>query len=252
MAQVGLHAYIALRLKEKTPKKKWFLFSFILGSIIPDLDKVFTFFFFAFLPFQKSYDLTYRTFTHSIFTFTVVYLIFLIIYELTKKQKFLTIGNALISGFLLHIFIDIFFWFDSIHIFWPLPIEKLNLWTYFNFNNTWFINTIILLEFVFFRLFLHKMIDIIISFPSQNGKYLNQIILLSKTQLYFIAILLICMYFNKYNIIKYLFYIMYIPSITLIIYYLNIVKDSFNEYSLYKKDLKVKEFSKKSPIRNIE
>ena len=96
------------------------------------------------------------------------------------------------------------------------------------------------------------MIDIIISFPSQNGKYLNQIILLSKTQLYFIAILLICMYFNKYNIIKYLFYIMYIPSITLIIYYLNIVKDSFNEYSLYKKDLKVKEFSKKSPIRNIE
>ena len=61
------------------------------------------------------------------------------------------------------------------------------------------------------------------------------------------------MFYDKPHIVKYLFYFMYTLSITLTIYYLNITKQSFNEYSLYKEDFKQKESeARRSPIKNIE
>ena len=112
MAQVGLHAYLALKLKDRIPRKKWILFSFILGSIIPDLDIAVTAAYSLFMPISDSLELTHRTFSHSIFLFIVIYLLFLIIYEATKKTKFLLIGNGLIMGFTAHLIVDIFFWFE--------------------------------------------------------------------------------------------------------------------------------------------
>ena len=109
MAQVGLHAYLALKLKNNTSNRKWFLFSFILGSIIPDLDVLVTMVYCIFNPILDSIILTHRTFSHSVFTFILVYLIFLIIYEITNKKKYLTIANGLIMGSMLHLLIDIFF-----------------------------------------------------------------------------------------------------------------------------------------------
>ena len=42
MALAGLRAYLAYSLRKKMPQKKWFLFAFILGSIIPDVDLILT------------------------------------------------------------------------------------------------------------------------------------------------------------------------------------------------------------------
>ena len=38
MAQSGLHTYIAFTLKDKTHSKPWFFYSFLIGSILPDID----------------------------------------------------------------------------------------------------------------------------------------------------------------------------------------------------------------------
>ena len=75
MAQSGLHAYLAFKLANKTPKKKWFLFAFITGSVIPDLDIIVTSIYSIFTPIENSIALTHRTFSHSIFTFVLIYLI---------------------------------------------------------------------------------------------------------------------------------------------------------------------------------
>ena len=54
MAQAGLHAYIAYYLRNKTPQKKWFLFAFILGSVIPDADIIISAIYSIFIPFRCS------------------------------------------------------------------------------------------------------------------------------------------------------------------------------------------------------
>ncbi len=250
MAQSGLHAYLAFKLATKTPQKKWFLFAFIIGSVIPDLDIVITLIYSFFSSIENSVLLTHRTFSHSVFTHIFIYLIFLIIYEITKNEKYLFLGNGLIFGFSMHLILDIFLWFDSVHLFWPLPIEKLNIWKFAIDDN---IKKIILLsEFLFFRLFALKIIEIVVSHTHQNSKYLKHLTIYMKVQLIFFFSFGILSYFLNINMIYYLFGALYTPSLIIIIFLLFKTRRSFNDYMLHKKTIAHKSIQKRTSIHNIE
>jgi len=250
MAQSGLHAYLAFKLASKTPQKKWFLFAFILGSMIPDLDIIITLIYSFFSSIENSILLTHRTFSHSIFTYIFIYLLFLIIYEITKNKKYLFLGNGLIFGFCIHLILDIFFWFDSVHLFWPLPIEKLNIWRLSVNDN---IQKIILLsEFLFFRLFAFKIIETVVTHTHQNSKYLKHLTSYMKVQLIFMLIFGICSYFLKINLIYSLFWALYTPSLIIIILLLFKTRKSFNDYMIHKEIITHKSAQKRTSIHNIE
>ena len=80
-------------------------------------------------------------------------------------------------GLLLHLTVDIFLWFDSVHIFWPLPTERLNIWSFLNEIKPIYKKIFLGLEFVFFRLFAWQLIKVIISYPDSNGRYLKNLTL---------------------------------------------------------------------------
>ena len=253
MAQIGLHAYLALSLKKRLPKKDWFFVAFLFGSILPDIDTIFTFTASLFIPLEKSLDIFHRTFSHNIFIVIILFLIFLIIYEFKKNKIFLYIANGLISGMSLHLFIDVFLWFDSIHLFWPLPSERIDMWPEFSPSN-FIIKTLMVLEFVFLRLFAWEMTKIIIESPGENGSFLQSLNYFMKAQLVFIITFLIFSYFLYADMIYYLFSIFYIPSIGMVIFYVYNLRSNINEYIFLEK--KGKDFykvkSKKIPIQNIQ
>ena len=253
MAQIGLHAYIAISLKRKLPKKKWFFLSFIVGSILPDIDAAFTFLSSIFLPLNKSLNLFHRTFTHNIFIIVIIYLLFLITYEITKKKKYLFIGNGLFLGMSLHLLIDIFFWFEPIHLFWPLPSNKFNLWNNITISQ-WFTRLILSCEFIFFRLFAWEMVKIIIQAPEKNGHFLKSLNYYMRIQFLFFIACCVYSYWITSNIYFYIFSLCYIPSILMMFYYLYNLRDSINEFIYLSQDKNSIEniLPKKTPIKNIQ
>ena len=253
MAQIGLHAYIALSLKKKLPKKQWFFVSFLFGSIVPDIDALFTFIASLFMPLEESLIVFHRTFSHNIFIVIILYLICLAIYEFKKNKNYLHIANGMILGMSLHLFIDIFLWFDAIHLFWPLPLERLDMWPNFSPSN-FITKTLMIFEFVFLRLFAWEMTKIIIETPGRNGSSLQSLNYFMKTQLIFIVTFLIVSYFLNGVIIYYIFSLFYIPSIMMAIFYVFELRTNINEYMFLK--VREKEYSqstsRKTPIRNIQ
>lgn len=253
MAQAGLHAYIALSLRRKIPQSKWFLFAFIIGSIIPDLDIILTAAFSIFLTIDESLLLTHRTFSHSIFTHIIIYTLFLIAYETTKRKKFLYIANGLFLGLSFHLLVDIFLWFDSVHLFWPLPTERLTIWAFIGEIKPIYIKVLLALEFIFFRLFAYEIIKIILSHPLENGKYLKRISQYMQLQILFLIIFSFTAYFLEITYIYLIFAPMYIFSLVLIIFYLYKTKSSFNEIYITKTLLNdIEDEDKRTSITNIE
>ena len=122
MAQSGLHTYIAFTLKDKTHSKPWFFYSFLIGSILPDIDIILSYLlkiknllqfnnlndniYFLNTNYWFNYDLSIF---HSLITLSLIYLSFLVYYEIKGSKHILNIANGLLLGILLHIIIDIFF-----------------------------------------------------------------------------------------------------------------------------------------------
>ena len=106
MAQTALHAYIAIFFNKKLSYREWFFPSFLLGTILPDIDYFFsTLHKFSYIPNQLS--ILNKTFTHSLLTTIFIYLLLLIAYELKKNKKILSLANGIATGILLHISIDL-------------------------------------------------------------------------------------------------------------------------------------------------
>ena len=135
MAQLGLHAYISFKIRDLLPNKNLYFIFFLIGSMLPDIDIVLSII--ISLLFFEHYNmyLFHNTITHSIISLGVIYLFTLIIYEIKKEKKILNISSGLIMGALLHIAIDILIGFESIDIFWPLPIGTINLWDITRFKH---------------------------------------------------------------------------------------------------------------------
>ena len=223
MAQAGLHAYLSLKSKKWIPDKKYFI-AFLLGSIIPDIDIIFCAIASYYIPIEEAVYFFHRTITHSIITLAAIYLVFLITYEIKKNNSILNSAYGFIAGMSFHLLIDIFFWFDSIDLFWPLPIPNINLWFNMDVNND-ILNIILASEFIFFRLIAYKLIHIVINNPRNNGNYINYLNLWMKFEtLSFMIFIFVILLLPKLNLL--FFGMLYIPSILMLIFSIWKIKDS--------------------------
>ena len=133
MAQTALHAYIAIFFNKKLSYREWFFPAFLIGSILPDIDYLFSKLDeFIHIPTQLA--ILNKTFAHSLLTTVLIYLSLLIAYELKKNKKILSVTNGITCGILLHIFIDLLILFKPLDIFWPLPLNSIQIWI-FNIPN---------------------------------------------------------------------------------------------------------------------
>ena len=271
MAQTGLHTLIAFKFFKKPTNKNWFFYSFLLGSIIPDIDIVINFLYKLYnLIYNLSNANTYAYYInrnyltnynlnifHSIITMILLYLFFLIYYEIKKNKNILYFANGLVLGALVHIFIDILFFLRPVQIFWPLSIvgiKPIDLWgsIHLSFN---ILSTYITLEFIFFRFFGSKLIDIILSQRDENSKY---ILILSKWMklqgILFIFFIITTNIFRNNAIIYIIQNICYSLSIFIVIYLMYVLRYTINNYSTKNNSKKMHAtlINKSVSIDNIE
>ena len=225
MAQAGLHAYLSLKSKKWIPDKKYFI-SFIIGSIIPDIDIIICALASYYIPINDAVYYFHRTFSHSIITIAVIYLGFLIAYELKKNESILNYAYGFVAGMLFHLLIDIFLWFNYVDLFWPLPIPPINIWMNIQIHES-IINFLFALEFIFFRFFASKLIDIIINNPLKNGYYIKYLSHWMKIEIIMLFIFIFTIIIIP-NMKLAIFGIFYIPSIVMLIYSVWNLRDSIN------------------------
>jgi len=250
MAQSGVHAYISILLKNnKFFKKKWIFPSFLLGSIIPDIDYFFSkLHTIIFIP--KPLELLNKTFAHSIFTIIFIYLLLLIFYEIKKNENYIHIANGMIFGMLFHLFIDIFLWYDRVDVFWPLPLDSIHIWK--NIHIPHIIKIIILtFEFIFFRIFAYFSIQVILNHPGKNRFFIKQLSIWMKVELYFTIIFILSSYLVNYYFLYIIFFIGYIPSIIMMIYTIYMIWDSLDNYKKFIPDLIDDTINERSNLINI-
>jgi len=149
MPQAGIHAMVGMLARKFTNKRQLILFGTILGSFIPDMDN----FGVAIATLAKlPSEGIHRTATHSVFFVLAVVAIFYIIGQFKKDVRWSNLGVGLGLGILLHLLLDIFFWFNGVVLFWPLSFE-INLWA----NTTppaWFMKFMEPAEFLCFGIYL--------------------------------------------------------------------------------------------------
>ena len=161
MSLIGLHIYIIFKIKDLLPQKKFFFIAIILGIIIPESDCIIIPLYNLLLNTGNNISLFNKSFTHSIITISIIYLIILVFYEIKKKEYITHIGKGVASGMIINIVFDALLRLGDINVFWPLPILTFN-----NFNySTLSINTLMILEFIFFRLAAYEFLKFYLDNP---------------------------------------------------------------------------------------
>ena len=262
MAQTGLHTFISFEIFKKPINKKWFFYSFLLGSILPDLDLVTSFLDKTFMLItsqnyltktelitNRNYFINYDlNIFHSLITASLLYLIILIFYEIKKTKTILNFANGLLMGILLHIFIDVFLFLRPVQIFWPLNIagiKPINLWG--DTNIPFIIFSLYLsLEFIFFRFIASKLIDVILSENDSGSKYLVFTSKWMKYQPYLFIFFAISINLSNYSTFFFITYNIALSTCIIItLYLLYVLRNTINSYALNFSD-KVKENTEES------
>jgi len=249
MAQTGLHTFISFKIFKKPIKKQWFLYSFLLGSILPDLDLITSFLHKSFILITShnyptkiglitnqhyfiNYDLNIF---HSLITASLLYLIILIFYEIKKSKSILNFANGLLMGILLHVLIDVFLFLRPVQIFWPLNIagiKPIDLWGATNIPFIIF-SLYLSLEFIFFRYIASKIIEIILSENDSKSKYILITSKWMKYQIYLFIFFAISINLSKYNTT---FFVIYNIALSICIlttlYLLYVLRNTINNYAL--------------------
>ena len=174
MSLIGLQTYLAFKIRFLLPSRKFFFISFLLGLAIPEIDTIIIPIYNLISGNENIFLLFDKTFTHSVITLSIVYLIFLIIYEIKKNKVILNIGKGITLGILINIIIDVILRLSNIDIFWPLPIGSIKNWGYQAITLTILMGA----EFIFFRLIASKLIKVVLDNPSKTNndgfiKYLS-------------------------------------------------------------------------------
>ena len=212
MTLLGLHTYIAFKIKPFLYQRKMFFSSFLIGSVIPDIDIILVALCSIFLTQNESITIFHKTITHSFITAGIIYLFFLIIYEIKKNKIILNVAYGFTSGFVIHILVDTLIGFGKITLFWPLPIGALNGWDYTTISYN-LENIILCSEFIFFRLLASQLIKTLLNCRTimKNDNYIQYLASWMKIELYFFLVLLLTIIFiPEYKLI--IFFILYIPS----------------------------------------
>ena len=220
MAQTGIHLLSSLTLNKYALDSKWSLSAILMGAIIPDIDIIIVYLSSFFFNLEYSKLLFHQTFSHSFFTIAILYLLIAIVSELKKNRLYKYYGKSLVLGMIIHIMFDTLFHINEIHLFWPLPIGKINLWDFLNIKIK---NTLLSLEFIFFRIYSWILIKLILSKSNTTIWYLKYLNLWMSWELYFFLISILVILFS-FHIFEFIFIIMYTISIimalnsTLILY----------------------------------
>lgn len=149
MAQAGIHGLISNAVRKWTPNRTWLMLGIVLGSILPDADNLTV----AVATVAKLPTTgLHRTFTHSLIAIAVVIAVFGLVSLITKRPRWLNLGIGLGIGILLHILLDLIFWFDGVAILWPYSYY-LNLWSRFS-PSSWWMTLMQPAEFLFLGLFI--------------------------------------------------------------------------------------------------
>lgn len=129
MPQPGLHAVLGLATRKTFSKKPWFALGLTFGALLPDADGYAQ----AFAVLVQKMDsaaaeaIFHRTLTHSLLFALGIALLFHLISLARGGESLRTFGYGLATGIaVLHIFVDIFAWFDGVGILWPF--WSVNLW----------------------------------------------------------------------------------------------------------------------------
>ena len=148
MQQAGIHGMVGVAFRKWMPKREWLLLGVVLGNLLPDLDNIAV----AIATVTKSStEGLHRTFTHSIFMVAALVILFYLISQVTKNQKWSNFGIGFGCGILMHIILDLFLWFNGVELFWPIRYE-LNFWSWFIMPG-WLDKILMTGEFLAFGLF---------------------------------------------------------------------------------------------------
>ena len=216
MAQAGLHAAVGYQLRRIIPYEKRLFPALIFGTILPDLDVIVVALASIFHPVSQAENIFHRTFSHSFFTLIFVYLLFAILSELKKKPVLKPIGKGIALGMLTHLFIDTLIWFHQIDLFWPLPLEPINLWHFFTAPPL-LLQILLIFEFFCFRWYAWFLITQHFKYPNSQSwivKYLN---IWKNLQTYIFLFFIILAIWNP-PFFKILFGIAYIPSLIMALF----------------------------------
>ena len=195
--------------------KKVYLFFFLLGIVTPDIDITITTITNNLLRIINL-SIDYISFSHSLVSIGILYMLFLILYEIKKNIIIIKIAQFIVLGIFVHILIDMVIWNNIIDIFWPLPIGKLNFWSYSYFQED-FKYFVISIYFIIFRLLASLLIDQLIEKPDLNKNgYLKYLTIWMKYELYFFIIFIVSFYFT--NNLLLIYSILFIPSYIMTIY----------------------------------
>lgn len=229
MPQAGAHAIIGFYGSRLIKSKKGFIPGAVMGSILPDIDIFMAAFSFVFLDVPDPEHYFHRKATHSLFFIMFVYLLFQIIGELRSSKSIQYWGKGLAFGIFLHILADSFLFLHGIQPLWPLTLEW-DLWKYYS-PLPMVSNTLLSLEFLFFRILAWILIQFSIQADSiQHNWFLPWLAKWQKIELYlfilFIGLTLINI--SWFNIV---FGIFYLPSFTMALFSLWLMRDVL-EYQL--------------------
>jgi membrane-bound metal-dependent hydrolase YbcI (DUF457 family) len=131
MPQPGIHAVLALATRKVFPGKPWFALGLAFGALLPDADSYpqAIAILVARMDPARAEAIFHRTLTHSLF-FALAVAIVLWLASLVRGGRGLrTFGFGAATGIaILHIFVDIFAWFDGVGILWPFG--SIDLWSW--------------------------------------------------------------------------------------------------------------------------
>ena len=131
MPQTGLHAVLSLATRKTFSKQHWFALGQTFGALTPDADsypQAFAIILGKMDPI-KAEEIFHRTLTHSLFFALAVGVAFYLVSLVRGGHSLRTFGLGMATGIAaLHIFVDIFAWFDGVGILWP--IWSINLWAW--------------------------------------------------------------------------------------------------------------------------
>jgi membrane-bound metal-dependent hydrolase YbcI (DUF457 family) len=118
MPQAGIHSLVGVSVRKWAPYKEWLLLGIVLGNLLPDFDNYVV----AFATLAKMPTVNiHRTFSHSLLTVVIVYLVFLGIGVISKQPPLTNLGLGLSIGMVMHILLDLLIWFNGVQILWPFP-----------------------------------------------------------------------------------------------------------------------------------
>ena len=148
MAQAGIHGLVGLAFQRTARRREWLVFGLVLGNHFPDVNNLAV----AVATVMKLPTTgLHRTFTHSIFTAVILFVVFYLVGKLTRQSRWINFGLGFSVGILLHTLLDLLIWFNGVELIWPIP-SWVNIWEGFS-PPVWFDKLMLPAEFLFLSLF---------------------------------------------------------------------------------------------------